>query len=50
MNIRDLDRVRQNKYAMYWRGGRVWLKASVLKTEVGETPPWVRIPPSPPIL
>jgi hypothetical protein len=30
--------------------GRVaeWFKAPVLKTGVGETPPWVRIPPLPP--
>ena len=26
-----------------------WLKALVLKTSVGETPPWVRIPPHPPL-
>ena len=25
-----------------------WFKALVLKTSVGETPPWVRIPPLPP--
>ena len=25
-----------------------WFNAPVLKTDVGETPPWVRIPPSPP--
>ncbi len=24
------------------------MKASVLKTDVGATPPWVRIPPPPP--
>src|SRR5690242_2305016 len=32
------------------RHGRVaeWFKAPVLKTGVGETPPWVRIPPLPP--
>jgi hypothetical protein len=31
--------------------GRVaeWLKAAVLKTAVGATPPWVRIPPLPPV-
>ncbi len=30
--------------------GRVaeWFKAAVLKTAVGESPPWVRIPPLPP--
>ena len=30
--------------------GRVaeWFKAAVLKTAVGESPPWVRIPPRPP--
>ena len=30
--------------------GRVaeWFKAAVLKTAVGATPPWVRIPPLPP--
>jgi len=27
-----------------------WFKALVLKTSVGETPPWVRIPPLPPNL
>jgi hypothetical protein len=27
-----------------------WFKALVLKTSVGGTPPWVRIPPLPPIL
>jgi len=26
-----------------------WFKALVLKTSVGGTPPWVRIPPLPPI-
>ena len=26
-----------------------WFKALVLKTSVGGTPPWVRIPPSPPL-
>jgi len=26
-----------------------WFKAAVLKTAVGESPPWVRIPPLPPI-
>jgi hypothetical protein len=25
-----------------------WFKAAVLKTAVGESPPWVRIPPRPP--
>jgi hypothetical protein len=25
-----------------------WFKALVLKTSVGGTPPWVRIPPLPP--
>jgi len=25
-----------------------WFKAAVLKTAVGESPPWVRIPPLPP--
>ena len=25
-----------------------WFKAAVLKTAVGASPPWVRIPPSPP--
>ena len=31
--------------------GRVaeWFKAAVLKTAVGASPPWVRIPPLPPI-
>jgi hypothetical protein len=31
--------------------GRVaeWFKAAVLKTAVGATPPWVRIPPRPPV-
>ena len=31
--------------------GRVaeWFKAAVLKTAVGESPPWVRIPPLPPM-
>ena len=33
---------------LIWRGGRVWLNAPVLKTDEGESPPWVRIPPSPP--
>jgi len=30
--------------------GRVaeWFKAAVLKTAVGASPPWVRIPPLPP--
>ena len=34
------------------RLGRVaeWFKAAVLKTAVGATPPWVRIPPLPPII
>jgi hypothetical protein len=34
------------------RRGRVaeWFKAPVLKTGVGATPPWVRIPPLPPYL
>src|SRR5205814_2638390 len=27
-----------------------WFKAAVLKTAVGSRPPWVRIPPSPPIV
>ena len=33
------------------RSGSVaeWFKALVLKTSVGGTPPWVRIPPLPPI-
>jgi hypothetical protein len=26
-----------------------WFKALVLKTSVGGTPPWVRIPPHPPL-
>jgi hypothetical protein len=32
--------------------GRVaeWFKAAVLKTAAGESPPWVRIPPLPPII
>ena len=32
------------------RAGRVaeWFKAAVLKTAVGVSPPWVRIPPHPP--
>jgi hypothetical protein len=32
--------------------GRVaeWFKAAVLKTAVGASPPWVRIPPLPPAL
>jgi hypothetical protein len=31
--------------------GRVaeWFKATVLKTVVGASPPWVRIPPLPPV-
>jgi hypothetical protein len=31
--------------------GRVaeWFKAAVLKTAVGGSPPWVRIPPRPPL-
>ena len=27
-----------------------WFKAAVLKTAVGESLPWVRIPPCPPVL
>ena len=27
-----------------------WFKAPVLKTGVGESPPWVRIPPHPPVV
>ena len=27
-----------------------WLNAPVLKTDVGESLPWVRIPPPPPLL
>ena len=27
-----------------------WFKALVLKTSVGGTPPWVRIPPLPPLI
>jgi hypothetical protein len=27
-----------------------WLNAPVLKTDVGESLPWVRIPPPPPFL
>jgi hypothetical protein len=27
-----------------------WFKAAVLKTAVGATPPWVRIPPLPPFI
>src|SRR5215470_2550683 len=35
---------------MECRSGEVveWFKAPVLKTGVGASPPWVRIPPSPP--
>ena len=29
-------------------GWQSWFNAPVLKTDVGETPPWVRIPPPPP--
>jgi hypothetical protein len=37
------------KQIVIW-SGRVaeWFKAAVLKTAVGATPPWVRIPPLPP--
>ena len=31
----------------YWRGGRVWLNALVLKTSKGLRPSGVRIPPPP---
>jgi hypothetical protein len=34
--------------AKLWRAGRVWLNASVLKTDEGLNPPGVRIPRSPP--
>ena len=34
--------------ANLWRAGRVWLNASVLKTDEGLNPPGVRIPRSPP--
>src|SRR5690606_26000868 len=39
--------------AASWRtNGQVagWFKAAVLKTAVGASPPWVRIPPCPPSL
>src|SRR6185437_11401740 len=37
---------------MFFRRGQVaeWFKAAVLKTAVGASPPWVRIPPRPPAL
>ena len=37
----DISRLYQGRVAE-------WFKAAVLKTAVGETPPWVRISPLPP--
>ena len=35
-------------YAGFVGGVAEWLNAPVLKTDVGESLPWVRIPPPPP--
>ena len=35
-------------YAEFVGGVAEWLNAPVLKTDVGESLPWVRIPPPPP--
>ena len=37
-------------YAGFVGGVAEWLNAPVLKTDVGESLPWVRIPPPPPLL
>ena len=38
-------------YMIFITGGVAeWLNAPVLKTDVGESLPWVRIPPPPPII
>ena len=40
---------RKNVYIICGSGGVAeWLNAPVLKTDVGESLPWVRIPPPPP--
>jgi hypothetical protein len=41
---------RENGYPASPAEGQVaeWFKAAVLKTAVGGSPPWVRIPPCPP--
>ena len=36
-------------YAGFVGGVAEWLNAPVLKTDVGESLPWVRIPPPPPL-
>ena len=37
-------------YAGFVGGVAEWLNAPVLKTDVGESLPWVRIPPPPPLI
>lgn len=46
------DKIGHKVYIPFVNSGRVaeWLKAPVLKTGEGATPPWVRIPPLPPFL
>ena len=36
------------QYSPFVGGVAEWLNAPVLKTDVGESLPWVRIPPPPP--
>ena len=47
------ERLSESTLLGYWAAGEgsvaEWFKALVLKTSVGGTPPWVRIPPLPPM-
>src|SRR5690606_10691692 len=46
----DFPILRSSAKCLILKAGRVaeWFKAPVLKTGVGASPPWVRIPPLPP--
>ena len=45
------SRLGTSRRLLRWNCGRVaeWFKAAVLKTAAGQSPPWVRIPPLPPL-
>ena len=43
-----LDNIKETQYSLSIGGVAEWLNAPVLKTDVGESLPWVRIPPPPP--
>ena len=46
--LTPLDNILETQYSTSVGGVAEWLNAPVLKTDVGESLPWVRIPPPPP--